>query len=416
MEFREEGRGGVPPVGPSPPPAPPAVGRSLLLSPHRKGSTSASTTLHLASPPFLPPGSEAQAGTGQMEGGGNSEPAADGAREDAGDGGDGSPPPPLPPPPLSPPASAGRTQSALVHPKSKGSRIATEAKRAPARATSASLTLGFLRGLRPSPPGPSLLLAAAGPAPPPPPPPPPPPLPPPSLRNSATRRIALVNATASSPQATPIAAAGSMEATWLASCVRTSKSTVEAAPSKRPKSALPSPPPPAAAASPADRSVSTVSTAATHAKKICAARAAENGTDSSSNANSKPPMGAPKAAAMPTAVPAATKSRLSLGFRNRANQGDVALSVVDVPCERPPPTSAPMWTMGPSAPTGSPPPTASAAETSLAASVRSENAAGTTTPLRAAMTSATPAPAAAGANRITGAAARAEASAVKPAP
>ena len=347
----------------------------------------------MASPPFLPPGSEAQAGTGQMEGGGNSEPAADGAREDAGDGGDGSPPPPLPPPPLSPPASAGRTQSALVHPKSKGSRIATEAKRAPARATSASLTLGFLRGLRP-----------------------PPPLPPPSLRNSATRRIALVNATASSPQATPIAAAGSMEATWLASCVRTSKSTVEAAPSKRPKSALPSPPPPAAAASPADRSVSTVSTAATHAKKICAARAAENGTDSSSNANSKPPMGAPKAAAMPTAVPAATKSRLSLGFRNRANQGDVALSVVDVPCERPPPTSAPMWTMGPSAPTGSPPPTASAAETSLAASVRSENAAGTTTPLRAAMTSATPAPAAAGANRITGAAARAEASAVKPAP
>jgi len=57
---------------------------------------------------------------------------------------------------------------------------------------------------------------------------PPPPF---SLRNSATRRIALVNATASSPQATPIAAAGTIEATWLASCVLTSNSTVDAAPS-----------------------------------------------------------------------------------------------------------------------------------------------------------------------------------------
>jgi len=162
--------------------------------------------------------------------------------------------------------------------------------------------------------------------------------------------------------------------------------------------------------------VSTVRTAATHAKKICAARAAEKGTDSSSKAKSNPPMGAPKAAAMPTAVPAATKSRLSLGLRNRANQGLVARSVVDEPCDRPPPTSAPMWTMGPSAPTGSPPPTANAAEVSLTTSVSREKAEGTTTPLRHAMTSATPAPAAAGANSTTGAAASVDDRAVKPEP
>ena len=150
-----------------------------------------------------------------------------------------------------------------------------------------------------------------------------------------------MNATASSPQETPIAAAGSIDAAWLASCVLTSKSTVEAAPSKRPKRARPSPPPFAAAA-PAERRVSTVSTAATHAKKIWAARAAEKGIESSSKANSNPPMGAPKAAAMPTAVPAATKSRLSFGLRNLANQGEVALSVVEDPCDKPPPTSAPM--------------------------------------------------------------------------
>ena len=145
MEFwEEEGEeeGSVPFVGPSPLPLPPpplpAVGESLLLSPHRKGSTSASTTLHLASRP-LPRASEAQAGTGQIFGAGNKEP--DDAEEEE-DGGRAALPLPSPPP-LPPPAeSAGRTQSALVHPKSSGSRIAKEAKRAPASATSASLTLG----------------------------------------------------------------------------------------------------------------------------------------------------------------------------------------------------------------------------------------------------------------------------------
>ena len=49
--------------------------------------------------------------------------------------------------------------------------------------------------------------------------------------------------------------------------------------------------------------------------------------DPSSNANSTPPIGAPKAAATPAAAPHATKSRFSASFLNSWN----LLNVVSIP-------------------------------------------------------------------------------------
>ena len=78
----------------------------------------------------------------------------------------------------------------------------------------------------------------------------------------------------------------------------TSKRTVPASPSKRPNL-------PWATALCADRNVSTVKTPTMQAKKVCQPKACENPfVASSSIANSRPPIGAPKAVAMPTAVPA----------------------------------------------------------------------------------------------------------------
>jgi hypothetical protein len=109
---------------------------------------------------------------------------------------------------------------------------------------------------------------------------------------------------------------------------------------------------------PADRSRLSVSVAHMHAKKICHPRLCCQKLATSSNANSRPPIGALNAAATPAATPAVTKSRLSLGLRKRLKALVVNPRVVEWPWDSAAPRAAPMWMRGPSGPTGRPEATA----------------------------------------------------------
>lgn len=93
----------------------------------------------------------------------------------------------------------------------------------------------------------------------------------------------------------------------------------------------------------------------------------------SSNANSSPPIGALKAVATPTATPAVTKSRLSLGFLNRRKILVLNPRVVEWPWLSAAPRAAPMWIMGPSGPTGKPLATANAQLANLTTTVKMLN-------------------------------------------
>lgn len=70
----------------------------------------------------------------------------------------------------------------------------------------------------------------------------------------------------------------------------------------------------------------------------------------SSRANSKPPTGARKEAAIPAADPHVTRSRLSRSFLNKRNHFHVRPYLIDPPCPRSDATHAPVCTMGPAFP------------------------------------------------------------------
>ena len=152
-----------------------------------------------------------------------------------------------------------------------------------------------------------------------------------------------------------------------------------------------------------------------HAKNVSTASAGDQCDATSSYAKSSPPMGAPNAVATPHAAPAVTKSRLSLSFRNRRNEttplaviqrGVVNPSAPVSPCDKPAPSVAPRWIIGPSGPTGNPLATAHIVLTNFTTNVRRWNTRGTSIPFRYAPYVRHAAPPAAGAKYATGYAAR----------
>mmetsp|Transcript_12905 Transcript_12905/g.51946 ORF Transcript_12905/g.51946 Transcript_12905/m.51946 type:complete len:202 (+) Transcript_12905:2316-2921(+) len=116
----------------------------------------------------------------------------------------------------------------------------------------------------------------------------------------------------------------------------------------------------------------------------------------SSTVNSMPPMGAPNATATPTAVPIATKSRLSASFR-KCDGFLVRKPSVWLPnALSPPPTRPPPWTNGPSFPAINPAPMLNAMPPSFAARVLILSRPLRCTPLRYVFSSGMPDPAARG--------------------
>jgi hypothetical protein len=130
------------------------------------------------------------------------------------------------------------------------------------------------------------------------------------LRNPTTHKLACVNPAANAPVSNPTSAAGNTDRrcvltfrfTW--NTVDISGVTVPKLPSLviQTRCAL-------------SRNLS-VNIAVMQAKNVSTARAGDQCEATSSYANNRPPMGAPKAVATPHAAPAVTKSRLSLSFLN----------------------------------------------------------------------------------------------------
>eukprot|EP00955_Chlamydomonas_euryale_P054249 355754-Chlamydomonas_euryale.AAC.11 len=123
-----------------------------------------------------------------------------------------------------------------------------------------------------------------------------------------------------SPASAPMMRAGTTARMWLLNDTTTSNATSS---SNHPK--LPEP----SSHLPADLDTFSASVAIMQAKKTCQPRLCCQKLATSSNANSRPPMGALNAAATPTDTPAVTKSRLSLGLRKRLNISVEKLSVVE---------------------------------------------------------------------------------------
>mmetsp|Transcript_143282 Transcript_143282/g.267038 ORF Transcript_143282/g.267038 Transcript_143282/m.267038 type:complete len:212 (-) Transcript_143282:23-658(-) len=96
----------------------------------------------------------------------------------------------------------------------------------------------------------------------------------------------------------------------------------------------------------------------------------------SSMAKSTPPSGAPKAAATPEDAPAATKSLASTSARYARSSGPAPVFA------NTPPTTAPLWIMGPSFPHGIPAETLNITPGALAISVLKSTTRGKCTPLR----------------------------------
>mmetsp|Transcript_2266 Transcript_2266/g.5761 ORF Transcript_2266/g.5761 Transcript_2266/m.5761 type:complete len:300 (+) Transcript_2266:225-1124(+) len=192
-------------------------------------------------------------------------------------------------------------------------------------------------------------------------------------RSRAILMLSSVKAAANTPAVTPMTAAGAMAST----CVEKESDASNATSlSNHPKWPRPM------RAAPALLDRLSASVAHVHAKNTCHPSECCQNDATSSNANSRPPMGALNAVATPTDTPAVTKSRLSLGLRKRRNRPVLKRMVVEWPCEMAEPSAAPMCTSGPSGPTGSPAPTASAHDRNLAASVCTLNTRGTMQPLR----------------------------------
>ena len=128
--------------------------------------------------------------------------------------------------------------------------------------------------------------------------------------------------------------------------------------------------------------------------------------DASSREKSTPPMGAPNAAASPDATPADRKSRPSRSLKKVSSHARIRPDSGTFRANRcwrvnKDATHAPTCTSGPSGPTGSPDATEHTVPTTLTTAVRRERSFGTWTPLRDAITSATPAPVAGGATFTT---------------
>lgn len=131
-------------------------------------------------------------------------------------------------------------------------------------------------------------------------------------------------------------------------------------------------------------------------KKVSHARWWDQKLEISSRTKSSPPMGAPKAEATPAAAPAEMKLRRSYMLRKRLKGAVIQPFRSCVPWLSTLPTDAPMAIMGPSFPPHKPEETASATETNLTTSVLKAKNFGMETPLRYAITSGTPDPAATG--------------------
>ena len=116
-----------------------------------------------------------------------------------------------------------------------------------------------------------------------------------------------MNPIAANPEINPTTAAGIIAIACVASCVCTSKYTVDASSSNSPNF-------PSFSAEIPECNVSAVNTDTIQAKKTCHPRLCCQKLASSSNMNSSPPTGALNAVATPTAAPAVTKLRLSVGF------------------------------------------------------------------------------------------------------
>eukprot|EP00659_Diplonema_papillatum_P005269 gene5269-biopygen5193 len=117
----------------------------------------------------------------------------------------------------------------------------------------------------------------------------------------------------------------------------------------------------------------------------------------SSDTNSSPPIGAPKATATPHAAPAVIASRWSFGLRmTRKYLLNENCSALLRPEPMVAPMIDPMWIIGPSGPTGSPELTAQMHENVFATRVLMLNTFLKKTPFKYAMQSVTPEPPAAG--------------------
>mmetsp|Transcript_23659 Transcript_23659/g.60756 ORF Transcript_23659/g.60756 Transcript_23659/m.60756 type:complete len:308 (-) Transcript_23659:313-1236(-) len=218
-----------------------------------------------------------------------------------------------------------------------------------------------------------------------------------AARRRATLMLNTVKRMARPPHTTPMTIAGSRFTACDVICDCTSNVIVEVLPSKRPKWPL------SRTALSAERRKLMLRKAVMQAKNTCHESDTVQYDAISSNANRRPPTGAPNATATPTATPAVTKSRRSLLLRKRLKKPVMQPSVVDSPCDSAAPMMAPMWIMGPSGPMGIPAPTAVAQDKNFTMSVPRLKTLGMAMPLRKAMHSGTPEPPAAGATYTTSA-------------
>mmetsp|Transcript_25415 Transcript_25415/g.71274 ORF Transcript_25415/g.71274 Transcript_25415/m.71274 type:complete len:251 (-) Transcript_25415:404-1156(-) len=208
-------------------------------------------------------------------------------------------------------------------------------------------------------------------------------------RKRLAQRCSRVKAVAARPHTAPTTTAGRNAMTWVEITRATSKTTVLGW-EKSPKW-------PSVKPTSTDLKELSEKTAHMQAKKICQPSFCCQKEATSSKAKSSPPMGALKAVATPAATPAVMKSRFSLPPRNRRKSCRSKPSAVECAWLRPAPMMAPMWIMGPSGPTGRPLATASTQLASLATKVRRLRMPRRLHPLRYAITSGTPDPAARGA-------------------
>mmetsp|Transcript_18404 Transcript_18404/g.39566 ORF Transcript_18404/g.39566 Transcript_18404/m.39566 type:complete len:302 (-) Transcript_18404:724-1629(-) len=193
-------------------------------------------------------------------------------------------------------------------------------------------------------------------------------------RTRTTLRFSTVKSMARMPASAPMSAAGTTARMWEEKDMPTCSNVTSW--SNQPKC------PPPRMARPALLDRLSVRVAHMQAKKTCQPKLCCQKLATSSNANSRPPMGALKAAATPTDTPAVTKSRLSLGLRKRLNRPVLNPRVVLCPWLSALPSAAPMWMRGPSGPTGRPLPTARPHDRNLTATVRMLKTLGSMHPLR----------------------------------
>mmetsp|Transcript_6519 Transcript_6519/g.19661 ORF Transcript_6519/g.19661 Transcript_6519/m.19661 type:complete len:270 (+) Transcript_6519:484-1293(+) len=209
------------------------------------------------------------------------------------------------------------------------------------------------------------------------------------LRIPAIHWLILQNHTEARPHSRPIRTAGSSARAWFAMPVSdTWKITPDFA--KSPKWPL-------STAYSALWNMFSAKVAHMHEKKICQPKLRCQKLAISSNANSRPPIGVPKATATPAATPAVMKSLLSLEFLKLGKIGKAQPMVVDSPWLIPAPRIAPRWIMGPSGPTGRPEATASTQLVNFTKRVLMLKTRRMRQPFRYAITSGTPEAAASGA-------------------